>query len=183
MEVLERIAFIAFIIFWPVIVSYHLMYLKGAYIHVAFGSCPEKFLHFAQSHDCYRCCSWDLYQLRHFIETTAEALEEEMWCGSALEAGVINKCWDFYGIISYSLQIGCVILTILLLWGKMLKTENSSGQDNHSLYPPGWYFECYVKSISSLRGFSNFQLFLFFYIFAVSAARLPSFDQTKSNEN
>lgn len=60
-EVLAKIAFIAFITFWSVIVTYSLIYLKGVYLHIAFGFVHEKFPCFALNN--YRCCSLDLYQL------------------------------------------------------------------------------------------------------------------------
>lgn len=61
--VLAEIAFIAFIILWPVIVTYDLIHLKGAYLNIAFGSVHEKFLHLALNNYRYQCCSLDLFQL------------------------------------------------------------------------------------------------------------------------
>lgn len=51
-EVLAKNSFIAFIIFWPVIVTYYLINLKDAYLHIALGSVHEKFLHFALNNYC-----------------------------------------------------------------------------------------------------------------------------------
>lgn len=49
------------------------MYLKGAYLHIAFGSVHEKFLHFPLNNYCYQCCSVDLYQLQALSMTPLQA--------------------------------------------------------------------------------------------------------------
>lgn len=66
----EVFAKIAFIIFWTHISN--LIYLKGAYLHVAFDSVNEKCLYFTESNYSYQCCSLDLlYLWGTIIETTA----------------------------------------------------------------------------------------------------------------
>lgn len=60
-EVLVKIAFIGFIIIWPVIVTYRLIYLEDAYLCIAFGSVHEKCLHFAPNNSSYQTLLFTLW--------------------------------------------------------------------------------------------------------------------------